>query len=371
MRIAVDALPISNFSGRNVLAGLISRVIVDAGDRHEVVVFRNRHTVDLEARIPGARFVEAPVNGDAWAQRMCWQTLHMRELIESYDCDVLFSPSGALVPRVRVPQVVLAPNPWCFIDAFHVGPRDRIKAALQRFGYAQAQRRARSLCYLSGYIGAEYRRNGGTPCRDERVVYAGLDDRHFEEGSAGFSERSPVVLVVSVMARHKAIEDVVDSFSRVLECVPDASLRLAGPWSDPAYRDEIASRCTTLGISERVVITGELSDSELSAEYANARVFCLLSRCESFGIPAIEAQARGTPTVVADACAPPEVAGPGGAVVPPGDVAAAAVALGCLLQDAVAWARASAAASRNAERFRWKVVARPLIELFDELAVSG
>lgn len=367
MRIAVDALPISNFSGRHVLGGLISQLIAQTRDRHDVVVFRNLQNADLEHRIRGARFVEAPVDGNAWLGRMRWQTMHMQALIEAQECDVLLSTSGALVPRVRVPQVVLAQNPWCFIPAFHHGPAQRIKALLQRVGYAQAQRNARALCYLSSYIGAEYRRNAGVRCQDERVVYVGLDDERFASGCASFEERAPVVLAVSVMARHKAIEEVVDSFAAVLEEAPDAQLRLAGPWSDEGYRTEIEARCDALGIAERVTVTGELTEAALMSEYSTARVFCLLSRCESFGIPAVEAQARGTPTVVADACAPPEVAGPGGYVVPPGDTAAAAAALRELLQDGAAWTRASAAALLNAQRFRWANVARPLIQLFDEI----
>ena len=96
-------------------------------------------------------------------------------------------------------------------------------------------------------------------------------------------------------------------------------------------------------------------------------MFCLLSRCESFGIPAIEAQAFGTPTVVADVCAPPEVAGPGGVVVPVGAIDQAATVLAQLLQEGNIWDKASQKALANAERFRWSQVARPLVEFLDHL----
>jgi glycosyltransferase involved in cell wall biosynthesis len=94
-------------------------------------------------------------------------------------------------------------------------------------------------------------------------------------------------------------------------------------------------------------------------------VFCLLSGCESFGIPAVEAQLFGTPCVVADVCAPPEIAGPGGEVVPAGDPLAAAKALAPLLVDASAWQAASSRALANVERFRWSRVSTPLMEFFD------
>ena len=62
-------------------------------------------------------------------------------------------------------------------------------------------------------------------------------------------------------------------------------------------------------------------------------MFCLLSRCESFGIPAVEAQSFGTPALGTDTCAIPEVGGRGGLYSPVDDVEAAANNLIRVLRD--------------------------------------
>jgi glycosyltransferase involved in cell wall biosynthesis len=110
-----------------------------------------------------------------------------------------------------------------------------------------------------------------------------------------------------------------------------------------------------------VDFVGYVTTDALHQHFGQARVFCLLSRCESFGIPAVEAQAFGTPSVVADCCAPPEIAGPGGVVVPSRDIEATTDALQRLLTDEEAWRERSAAARGNAVRFQWALCSMPLV----------
>ena len=121
-------------------------------------------------------------------------------------------------------------------------------------------------------------------------------------------------------------------------------------------------------LTERVEITGHIDEAALHKLYASARVFCLLSRCESFGIPAVEAQAFGTPAVVADGTAAPEIIGDGGRVVRQDDVPATAACLLELLTDEVEWSRRSAAACGNAGRFHWRDCSTPLVRAIEELA---
>lgn len=368
MLVAVDALSITNFSGKRVVLGHLANLAAAGRGRHSFHVFHTRSNRHLRRDLgDNVEWIECAGAGSNWPRRIAWQALAYDGALRRAGAELLIATSGSLLPAVRIPQLVLAMNPWCFWPQFHRSAPDRLKAALQRRGYRRAQRDAEAVFFLSGYMASAYRENAGVEPRAGGVAYSGVDDGVFAARVPvpGFDERKFQVLCVSVMARHKSIEDLVDALRLLHERGVAARLALVGPWPDADYRQEIEHRIDDAGLSSAVTITGAVEDEGLVSHYQSARVFCLLSRCESFGIPAVEAQLYGTPCVVADTCAPPEIAGPGGSIVPTGDIEAAAAALAILLIDRDAWLDASSHALANVERFRWSKVSKPLIEFID------
>jgi glycosyltransferase involved in cell wall biosynthesis len=63
---------------------------------------------------------------------------------------------------------------------------------------------------------------------------------------------------------------------------------------------------------ERVHFAGYVDDKTLAGLYANAQLFILPSQDEGFGLPALEAMACGTPVIIAEGGALPEVVGEAG-----------------------------------------------------------
>jgi glycosyltransferase involved in cell wall biosynthesis len=369
MRIAIDALSISNFSGRNVVLGHLRNLAIAGRGRHSFHVLHHAANNDLCRDLgDNVEWIECAGIGKHWARRLVWQTLAMNSRLNELGADLLISTSGAMVPGIDVPQVVLAQNPWCFFPQFHRTIADRWKALMQRFGYRRAQRQAEAVFYLSDYLASAYRDNAGQAPHRGETVYVGVDNGLFAAAGAplSFDRRALGIVTVSVMTPHKAIEDVVAALLLLHKLGVPARLSLVGPWADSGYRREIENLIESSDLCAFVTITGAVDEAELIEHYRNARVFCLLSRCESFGIPAVEAQVYGTPCVVADACAPPEIAGPGGVVTPLGDINAVAQALQRLLTDEEAWQATSARALANVERFRWACVSEPLIRYLDQ-----
>ncbi len=66
---------------------------------------------------------------------------------------------------------------------------------------------------------------------------------------------------------------------------------------------------------ERVCFPGYVDDRTLAGLYANATLFVLPSQDEGFGLPALEAMASGTPAIVSDGGALPEVVGEAGVIL--------------------------------------------------------
>lgn len=134
---------------------------------------------------------------------------------------------------------------------------------------------------------------------------------------------------------------------RAFATAATGSLRLvvAGPAGSAS--NQLAAEIATLGLGERVVLTGRVDDATLSGLYHHARALCMTSREEGFGLPIVEAMQRGLPLIVSDLPALREVAGPAALFAQPGDVAAFASAIESVLTD-----EARAAGLREAGRTR-------------------
>jgi glycosyltransferase involved in cell wall biosynthesis len=292
-------------------------------------------------------------------------------MIKTGGFDMLFSPAGTVTAAIRVPQIAFAQNPWALVPGLARSASERAKALLQRGAYRRAMLSADTLVFNSRYMRHAYRENAGIRERRSFVVYQGVDDDTFQAAAqlGSVTRQRNLVLAVSEMAPHKGIETLVEALAILRsDRVPDAVLALVGKWPEPAYERRIRRLVAGLSLEGAVEFAGFVSREELHRRYAGARVFSLMSRCESFGIPAVEAQAFGTPVVSSNCCAIPEVCGAGGVFPEPGDAGTAALEIGRLMDDDTWWETLSGRARDNAARFRWNDCSRPFLKAFDSAA---
>jgi glycosyltransferase involved in cell wall biosynthesis len=140
---------------------------------------------------------------------------------------------------------------------------------------------------------------------------------------------------------------------------------------DERYHAELLDLAKRLNVSDRVRFEGRIPDEAVRDRLRSARCFVLMSVCESFGIPAIEAMSFGTPVVTSDCCAMPEVCGDGADLCPADDVAALTERLARVLTDA---AHAEDLRRRGAARvaaFGWSATGARLASILDDLTAAA
>jgi glycosyltransferase involved in cell wall biosynthesis len=129
-----------------------------------------------------------------------------------------------------------------------------------------------------------------------------------------------------------------------------------------------------LGLGGTVRFVRGIDDAAVAAQYAEAEVAVVPSLYEGFSIPAVQAMSCGVPLVATTAGALPEVVGRDGEtalLVPPGDAAALARAIGRLLDDPGLRTRLSGAALRRAaERYSWEATARATADVYREVLAN-
>ena len=370
MRVLVDGLSATSLSGRHVLLGHLHQLAQFAPGRHEFFVLYHAANEALRrASASQVHWIAVPDSINDWKRRAIWEIFSLRKLLREIRADLVFTPAGTIIPACPLPQVSLAQNPWCLIPGLHRGPRERIKAFLQRRAYRHAVAHSTLMAYNSEFMRQAYRKNaGGKTERESLVAYQGLDEETHSvaaENRSDSARQSHRILSVSVMAPWKNIETLIDAFDILRQRKVPATLNLVGPWSDANYERRIRRQIEDRGLASCVTITGAVTRNELYRQYAEAAVFCLLSRCESFGIPALEAQLFGTPAVVGNSSAMPEICGAGAIGVSPDNAAEAADRLATLLENPSQRQDMAKAAIENASRFRWSECSKPLFRMFD------
>lgn len=135
------------------------------------------------------------------------------------------------------------------------------------------------------------------------------------------------------------------------------------------YEDIIAAP-GRLGIDDCVRFVDFVDDSDLPALYNLAWAFVYPSLYEGFGLPALEALACGTPTLVSDVSSLPEVVGDAALRVAPTDTTGIARQLHVLVSDDNVRMRLRMSGPVQAQQFRWHDAAHQVLRAYQTLGVA-
>jgi len=103
-----------------------------------------------------------------------------------------------------------------------------------------------------------------------------------------------IVLFLGRLTIQKGAEFFLKAAQKVKDYEPDAKFLIAGT-GDMLPR--LISQAIDMGISDRVIFTGRLTDEEVKHIYGISSVYVMPSVSEPFGISALEAISAGTPTI--------------------------------------------------------------------------
>jgi glycosyltransferase involved in cell wall biosynthesis len=113
---------------------------------------------------------------------------------------------------------------------------------------------------------------------------------------------------------------------------------------------------------------GHVDEPTLAALYESASILAIPSLYEGFGLPLLEAMARGVPAVIGKSGALPELAGGSALEVDAEDVDSIADAMEKLLSDAALRTRLGAAGMQRAGEFTWDRAAKSTLDVLRRIA---
>lgn len=135
------------------------------------------------------------------------------------------------------------------------------------------------------------------------------------------------------------------------------------------YIDNLLQQEGIADIKPRLYYPGYIDNQDLPMLYNSAFAFLYPSLRESFGIPMLEAMACGTPVIIGNTSAMPEVAGPGALAADPYKPEEIAAALLRLETDTALYQSQREYGLLRARQFSWKETADELAKLYQNLSV--
>jgi glycosyltransferase involved in cell wall biosynthesis len=171
----------------------------------------------------------------------------------------------------------------------------------------------------------------------------------------------PVLLSLSAKRPHKNLLALIGALAR-LPAAERPLLVLPGYATE--HEHELRERARMLELDGDVRFPAWVSAEELEGLWSLARAFVFPSLYEGFGLPVLEAMARGVPVACSNASSLPEVADDAALLFDPHDEAAIATALQRLLSDHLLVGTLRARGLERARLFTWKRTARLTLESY-------
>jgi glycosyltransferase involved in cell wall biosynthesis len=197
-------------------------------------------------------------------------------------------------------------------------------------------------------------RDAGVQARRFLTIYDGINCSEFAPGGGaavrrelGIPDGAPLCGIVGHLQRWKGQHVVVEAVAKAAVRIPDLHCLIVGGVHRLGgdFATELRARIAELGLTGRIVLTGERSDVPACLDAMDVAIHSSI-RPEPFGRVLIEAMALSKPLIAPREGGPLEVVvdGETGLLIPPRDPDAMADALVALLQDPARHAAMSAAA---------------------------
>lgn len=144
------------------------------------------------------------------------------------------------------------------------------------------------------------------------------------------------------------------------------NLRIVGDGSERKRLEQLAQQ---LKIADRITFVGRVSPENVADEFAQASIFCGLSRSEALGNVFLEAQAAGCAVVATNVGGIPDIVKDGetGLLVAPDDVEAAGNAIKRLLENDGLRTELAENGQKHAQNYDWGVITQQYKKVYSDL----
>ena len=333
MIIGVDARELQGRptgTGR-YLRSLLRRWTEDGTEDRFVAYFNGAPPDDPLLRRPGVllrSLTTVPVHS------LAWQEWRLPPAVERDRVQVFFSPAYTCPLRLTIPRVTAVHD----LSFFSLPDDFSWREALRRRVFTGLSIGAsKRILACSAFTRREITSRFPDAASRVREIPLGPDE-DLPAGPARADARArlrvegPLVLTVGTLLNRRRLPTLLHATSLLARRFPNLVLDVVGD-NRTHPRVDFEALVRRLSVERRVRLSGFVTEAGLADRYAAADVAVFLSEYEGFGLPALEAAARGVPLVLSHRPSLSEVFAGAARFVEPQDPVAVATAVGALLDQ--------------------------------------
>lgn len=202
------------------------------------------------------------------------------------------------------------------------------------------------------------------PCGVDTVLYTPQPDEECNRVLRKYKIHAPYGLFVGSLQPRKNVQGLIKAWNEVASKIEGYLLVLAGGTGNTFPGLDMDR------LPDRVKWIGYVEERDLPGLYTSARSFMLPSFYEGFGLTALESMACGTPVVVSNVTALPEVVGEAGLLVDPYDPKQLACAIERLIVDDELHRELSVKGLQRAQQYKWRHTAGLILQALKDASLG-
>jgi glycosyltransferase involved in cell wall biosynthesis len=239
-----------------------------------------------------------------------------------------------------------------------------LKYQAMRLGLRVSTRSSRALITPTEYGKQDLVRRHYAPASRVHAIYEGAPHLPAET-----TDRPPIsgeyLLCVGNFYPNKNLARLIEALPSLRQHYPQLKLVLVG--RPDVFGAELQQLAKQRGVGEAVVLPGFVTDAQLASYYQHAKLYVFPSLSEGFGLPALEAMARGLPVAAAEATCLPEVLGDAAVYFNPQEPRDIAQVLLEVLANPKQLAALKQAGLKRVGEFSWKSMAEQTLAIYKDI----
>jgi len=387
MKIAIDMRPlqtVSRFRGIGAHVRKIVEALAQSCPEHRFILMyaENPDPLDIDFAYP-ENFTKISIGGKfnnsaSFATNWMYDSGRLLKAFDKLEPDLFFCTTFAEMwlppPRTSVPTAV-----WVYDIIFFKFPeiygrnlRNNFKRSLWRKKLEHAVH-ADIVIVSSNSVKNELCEETTCPLDKVHVIPLGVEPKYFnhepDEANRKLNLPERFALFIGGLDPRKNLARTIEAYAIAAKDSELPMLVVAGKIADDKNIREIESRIEALGLGDKIVFTGFVSNELLPSLYAAAEFLLFPSLSEGFGLPVIEAMAAGSPVLTSNISSMPEVAGDCAILIEPYSIESIADGIKQLVSQPARKDKMLECGRERAKSFSWEKSARKLVEIFENRMV--